>query len=237
MSIWLWLVAAVVATIEAAEVARGAIAARQVAKPAEAIQPLRTYFKPYKAPLTRLLLEVAGQTVGPVLRVAIPYLQPLHPPGEVVVVKMQPTVYRVAAVVVVAAAHHQQPGGLVRHCKAVMAQRVSLARVAMALAVAVVELLLPELPLLEQMPPTAGMESRRQLVDQALREVVAVVVVLMSELTPEALEQGEVEVAEVLVQLAAPQLLAPLILVVVAVVVELRQRVELATEHLAAQAS
>lgn len=205
----MWLVAAVVATIEAAAEALEAIVVRRAERQAAEIRPRSRYFKPYKAPLTRLLLEVAGQTVGPVPKAATQYLQQLHPPGEVVVVKMQPTVYRVAAVVVVVAAHHQQPGGLVRHCKAVMAQRVSLARVAMVLAVAVVELLLPELPLLEQMPPTAGMESRRQLVDQALREVVAVVVVLMPEVTPEALEQGEMEVAEVLVQLAATQLVAP----------------------------
>ena len=96
-----------------------------------------------------------------------------------------------------------------------MAQGVSLARLTMALAVAVVELLLPELPLLEQMPPTAGTVSRRQLVDQALREVVVVAVELICEPTPEVLEQEEVEVAEVLVQLAATQLVAPLILVVV----------------------
>lgn len=90
-----------------------------------------------------------------------------------------------------------------------MVQLVTTVREMLIRAVAVVELLLPELPQLEQMPPTAGTASRRQLVEQALREVVAVVVVLMPELTPEALEQGEVEVAEVLVQLAAPQLVAP----------------------------
>lgn len=208
MSIWLWLVAAGEVTIVAAEVARGAIAARQVAKPAEAIQPLRTYFKPYKAPLTRLLLEVAGPTVRPVPKVATPYLQQLHQPEEVVVVKITPTADQVAAaaVAVVLASRLADRAHL---CRAAMVQLVTTVREMLIRAVAVVELLLPELPQLEQMPPTAGTASRRQLVEQALREVVAVVVVLMPELTPEALEQGEVEVAEVLVQLAATQLVAP----------------------------
>jgi hypothetical protein len=204
----LWLVAAGEVTIVAAEVARGAIAARQVAKPAEAIQPLRTYFKPYKAPLTRLLLEVAGPTVRPVPKVATPYLQQLHQPGEVVVVKMDSTADRVAAAAV-AVVLASRLADLAHLCRAAMVQLVTTVREMLILAVAVVELLLPELPLLEQMPPTAGTASRRQLVDQVLREVAVVVVVSISELTPEVLEQEEVEVAEVLVQLAATQLVAP----------------------------
>lgn len=200
--------AAVVATIEAAAEALEAIVVRRAERQAAEIRPRSRYFKPYKAPLTRLLLEVAGPTVIPVLRVAIPYLQPLHQPEEVVVVKITPTADQVAAaaVAVVLASRLADRAHL---CRAAMVQLVTTVREMLIRAVAVVELLLPELPLLEQMRPTAGTASRRQLVDQALREVVAVVVVLMPEVTPEALEQGEVEVAEVLVQLAATQLVAP----------------------------
>lgn len=144
----------------------------------------------------------------------IPYSQRL-PRLEVVTALNKEPMGDQEVAAVAAVELHQLPADRGHPSKVAMARVVTTVREMRIRAVVAVELLLPELSLLGQMPPTVGTASRRQLVDQALREAVVVAVELICEPTPEVLEQEEVEVAEVLVQLAEPQLVAPLILVAV----------------------